>query len=110
MMAWAPRAASGVPPMRIPPALAALSVALACTASGGPAPAPPAASAPRVAPAPPSATPPAAAAEAQRITATDLAALVESLAGDEARGRMTGTPEALAAAGRIAQALAAAGV
>ena len=96
--------------MRIPPALVALSIALGCTASGGPAPSPPAASAPRAAPAPRPATPPAVAAEAQRITATDLAALVESLAGDEARGRMTGTPEAHAAAERIAAALAAAGV
>ena len=96
--------------MRIPLALAALSIALGCTSSGGTPPSPPAASARRAAPAPPHVPAPGAAAEVERITAADLATLVESLAGDEARGRMTGTPEAHAAAERIAQALAAAGV
>ena len=51
-----------------------------------------------------------ASAESERITAADLRGLVESLASDAAAGRDTGTPEALAAAERIAQALAAAGV
>ena len=52
----------------------------------------------------------AASAESARITAADLRGLVESLASDAAAGRDTGSPESLAAADRIAQALAAAGV
>jgi len=84
--------------MRRQALVVAVSLALGCAAqreAAAPAPRSPA---------------PAPGSEAQRITAADLATLVESLAGDEARGRMTGTPESLAAAERIAQALAAAGV
>ena len=64
----------------------------------------------REAPAAAPVTAPPAPAEAARITAADLRGLVESLASDAAAGRDTGTPEALAAAQRIAQALSAAGV
>jgi len=53
---------------------------------------------------------PAASAETARISADDLRGLVADLASDESAGRATGTPEALRAAERIAQALAAAGV
>ena len=83
--------------MRLSPALALLALLMPAGCAAG-----------DTRPAAPGATP--AGDESARITAADLRDLVESLASDAAAGRSTGTPEALAAAERIAQALGAAGV
>jgi len=101
--------------MRLSPVLALLAVLvppIGCASeahrAGAAPPAEPAASA--TAASTPAIEAPAASAETARISADDLRGLVADLASDESAGRATGTPEALRAAERIAQALAAAGV